>query len=462
MPFAAVIFDFFATLTPGTPEHVWAEHTARSAAPLGIDVALWRQSLDDSYAERATGALGDLAATFRELARRNGIVPDDHALAAACAARRACQRELFVFREDALDVLAKIRARGLRVGVLSDCTAELSEAWAQLPIAGLVDARVLSCEVGRRKPDPELFAMITRQLGVASAECLYIGDGGGRELSGASASGMRAVMLRGEDWWVNVAHTREDDWPGPAVPSLSAVLSLLEGVAAGAGASAGAGAAGSNKGSAPILRHVPTTPAVPRRGRPPRHNRSEILDAASEVMIFRGYGATRYSDVAEASGVPVASLQHHFPTLGVLRREALRNKVRAELTSLAAQVALIADPWERVYHIMVASISLNPARRRGGWVLWLEYYRAAAHDRELAEDSREVRAQWVGLITECIADGVAAGQFRLDGNPHDAAVELHSLIDGLGIGLATEHSDEDAAEAIRLLERAARRMLIPS
>jgi AcrR family transcriptional regulator len=42
-------------------------------------------------------------------------------------------------------------------------------------------------------------------------------------------------------------------------------------------------------------------------------------------MIFRGYGATRYSDVAEASGVPVASLQHHFPTLEVLRREALRN-----------------------------------------------------------------------------------------------------------------------------------------
>jgi putative hydrolase of the HAD superfamily len=228
MPFAAVIFDFFATLTPGTPERVWAEHTARSAVPLGVDVAAWRKILNDSFPERATGALGDLPATFRELARRNGVAPDDHALAAACAARRAAQLELFVFREDALDVLAKIRARGLRLGVLSDCTSELSEAWSQLPVAGLVDARVLSCEVGRRKPDPELFAMIARQLGVAPAECLYIGDGGGRELTGASACGMRAVMLRADDWWTNVAHTREDDWLGPAVTSLSAVLSLLE------------------------------------------------------------------------------------------------------------------------------------------------------------------------------------------------------------------------------------------
>jgi len=224
---AAVIFDFFGTLTPSTPEHVWQEHTTRSAAPLGIDAATWRRALNDSFAERATGSLGDLPATFRELARRNGIEPGDHALAAACAARLAAQRELFVFRRDALAVLAEVRARGFRVGVLSDCTTELAETWLELPVAGLVDARVLSCEVGRRKPDPALFAMIASQLMVEPAECLYVGDGGGRELTGASACGMRAVMLRGDDWSDNAAHSREDDWPGPSVADLSAVLSLL-------------------------------------------------------------------------------------------------------------------------------------------------------------------------------------------------------------------------------------------
>jgi len=200
-------------------------------------------------------------------------------------------------------------------------------------------------------------------------------------------------------------------------------------------------------------------PSVPRRGRPPRHNRSEILDAASEVMIFRGYGATRYSDVAEASGVPVASLQHHFPTLEVLRREALRNKVRAELTSLALRVSEIADPWQRVQHIIVRSVSLDPARRRGGWVLWLEYWRVAAHDPALAADSREVRTQWLSLIAECVADGVAAGEFSPDGTVADAAVELHGMLDGLGIRLAIEHEESAATEAIMLLERAARRLL---
>jgi putative hydrolase of the HAD superfamily len=474
MPVAAVIFDFFGTLTPSTPEHVWDEHASKSAAPLGISTAAWRRALDESFAERVTGALGDLSATFSELARRCGVQPSQAALAEASAARMRAQRELFVVRDDALAVLAEIKTRGLRVGVLSDCTFELAECWPDLAVADLVDARVLSCEAGRRKPDQALFLMIASELGVAPADCLYVGDGGGHELSGAVACGMRAIMLRAEDWAANVANSRQVDWPGPWVPSLSAVLSCLparpcEGVSSAAPivpnlvGSAGPVSAESLgfDGRRPILRQVSTTPAIKRRGRPPRHKRSDILDAASEVMIFRGYGATRYSDVAEASGVPVASLQHHFPTLSVLRREALRNKVRAELSSLSEQVSMIADPWQRIYHILVTSISLEPARRRGGWVLWVEYYRAAAHDKELAEDSREVTDQWLGLITECVADGAAAGQFRLDAPPQELAKELHGLLDGLGIRLAIEHSPEEAVEAISVLERAARRMLFP-
>ncbi|MFD7643579.1 HAD family hydrolase [Kitasatospora sp. NPDC059795] len=227
MAVTAVVFDFFGTLTPSTPAGVWDDHAARSAAPLGLPTGVWRAALDSSFPERATGSLGDLAATFRTLARRNGLDPGDEALTAACAARLAAQRELFALRADAVPTLTELRARGLRLGVLSDCTAELAESWSQLPLAELVDARVLSCEEGRRKPDPELFQLIARRLGVAPQDCLYVGDGGGHELTGATACGMRAFMLRAADWADNDAHSREDDWSGPSLPSLSDVLSLL-------------------------------------------------------------------------------------------------------------------------------------------------------------------------------------------------------------------------------------------
>lgn len=228
MTVGAVVFDFFGTLTPGTPSHVWDEHAARSAAPLGIPVRTWRAALDASFPERATGVLGDLAATYRTLALRCGVEPDDEALAAACAARSASQGELFVLRDGAAAMLAELRARGLRLGVLSDCTRELADSWPRLPVAGLVDARVLSCEEGRRKPDPELFLRIARQLGVPPRSCVYVGDGGGSELTGASACGMRAYMLRAADWDDNDAWSREDGWPGPFLASLADVPALFD------------------------------------------------------------------------------------------------------------------------------------------------------------------------------------------------------------------------------------------
>lgn len=180
------------------------------------------------------------------------------------------------------------------------------------------------------------------------------------------------------------------------------------------------------------------------------------------MLVTRGYESTRYADVAEASGVPVASLQHYFPTVEVLRREALRHKVRVELEILAAEVAHEVDPWQQVQRIIISSISQDPVRRRGGWVLWLEYWRAAAHDPALAEDSREVDRIWLDLAARCIEAGSAAGRFQIEVTPWAAAVELHALIDGLGIGLTIEHPPAQAEAAIAMVEAAARRMLLPS
>ncbi|MGW5350650.1 HAD family hydrolase [Streptomyces sp. NPDC004031] len=229
MAFPTVIFDFYGTLTPSTPTAVWDGHAALGAVPLGIPAGQWREVLNASFPERAVGALGDLPDTIRTLARRCGVEPGEEAVAAAAAVRLACQRELFVLRPDAVGTLERLRGAGVRVGVLSDCTVELADCWADLPLAGLVDAAVLSCTEGHRKPAPELFRRIAAALDTAPADCLYVGDGGGSELTGATAQGMTAVMLRADDWASNDAHAREDDWPGPSFGSLTEVVAAATG-----------------------------------------------------------------------------------------------------------------------------------------------------------------------------------------------------------------------------------------
>ena len=70
--------------------------------------------------------------------------------------------------------------------------------------------------------------MAYEQLGVASADCLYVGDGGSRELSGAAAVGMQVVQLRvaAEDDEMARLLGRES-WSGRAICSLAASLPLL-------------------------------------------------------------------------------------------------------------------------------------------------------------------------------------------------------------------------------------------
>ncbi|GLW68165.1 hypothetical protein Kpho02_04640 [Kitasatospora phosalacinea] len=228
-PFQAVVFDFFGTLTPAVPSRVRDEHAARSAAPLGIDSQRWRRAWDESWPERAVGGLGDLRETVTALAARCGVTdPERIALWRACEARREAQRELFEARPDALRVLETIRRRDVRIGVLSDCSCELADHWALVPVARWVDAAVFSCREGRRTPDPALYAEVARRLGVTPERCLYVGVGDGRELGGAAAAGMTAVQLRTEDRAEHESHDRESDWTGWRATALVQIATGLD------------------------------------------------------------------------------------------------------------------------------------------------------------------------------------------------------------------------------------------
>ncbi len=49
--------------------------------------------------------------------------------------------------------------------------------------------------IGLVKPDPAIYQLACQRLGVIPEDCRYVGDGGSNELTGADASGMRAVLI---------------------------------------------------------------------------------------------------------------------------------------------------------------------------------------------------------------------------------------------------------------------------
>jgi putative hydrolase of the HAD superfamily len=99
----------------------------------------------------------------------------------------------FELYEDALPVLAELRGRGLRLGLVSNTSRDLG---AFVHHFGLdVDAWVSSGSHGKVKPSPLIFAAALELLGVAAEDSVMVGDSLEDDVEGARACGMRAILL---------------------------------------------------------------------------------------------------------------------------------------------------------------------------------------------------------------------------------------------------------------------------
>jgi putative hydrolase of the HAD superfamily len=221
----AVVFDFYGTLTPVSPPEAWAGNAGSLARVMGVEPAELMRVLDETFGDRITGPLGGVTETMRAVAGRLGVDLTSEQLAEASRVRRERQEAMFALRPEALGVISALRERGMRIGLLSDCTIELQEAWSRLPLRHVVDMPVFSCAERMRKPDPRLFRKVAAGLHADPAECLYVGDGGGGELAGASAVGMRAVLIAGPDWH---RHREPKLWQGGISWTGSRIGSLNE------------------------------------------------------------------------------------------------------------------------------------------------------------------------------------------------------------------------------------------
>jgi putative hydrolase of the HAD superfamily len=220
----AICFDYFNTCTSAVRR---GHGHRRTAELLGVDPADWLALLDRTYDERARGAYGSHFAGLRRLCGELGVEPSTAQLRAACELRLATLQDDAPLRPEALPVLRALRAAGVRIAIVSDCWFELPMILPRSPLADVIDAAVYSSQVGHTKPHPSMYATACALLDVPPARCLYVGDGGGRELTGASRYGLTAVQLRAPDLVGHLTFHAEPDWRGAFVGSLEEVPDLV-------------------------------------------------------------------------------------------------------------------------------------------------------------------------------------------------------------------------------------------
>lgn len=80
-----------------------------------------------------------------------------------------------------------------------------------------------SAVVGVRKPDPAIFSLGVRELGIEAHETVVIGDSFSKDIVPAKAAGCRTIWLKGEGWEENT----DDSVPDAIITDLAQVIDLL-------------------------------------------------------------------------------------------------------------------------------------------------------------------------------------------------------------------------------------------
>jgi putative hydrolase of the HAD superfamily len=225
-----VLFDYFGTLTRAVRQGPAHRRMARS---LGCEPDEWLDLMAKTFYERASGQQGEPIDVLYDLARHLGARPGRRALRQVRAQRVAAIGADGPLRPEAVPVLRAVRRRGLRTAVVSDCWYELPRLLPRLPAHPLLDAHVYSVEVGRCKPHPAMYVAACERLAVAPQDCVYVGDGGSHELSGALALGMLPVRLAAPDLADHLTFGADDEFSGLSITSLPELLPLLDALLAG-------------------------------------------------------------------------------------------------------------------------------------------------------------------------------------------------------------------------------------
>jgi putative hydrolase of the HAD superfamily len=195
MAFRACLLDVYDTVLTCDYDRMVAEIRASA----GIDGEVWRGVVGDLGPAVTDGRLS-LAGMYEEIIRRSGRPVSTGIVQELVDRDYDLLRESARLFDETVPALQLLRGRGVRTAFVSNCAENTRLLLDELDLIRLVDAVVLSCEVGAAKPDPPIFEHALRQLGVPAAESVFVDDQRGY-CDGAAALGIHAVRIcrdRGE------------------------------------------------------------------------------------------------------------------------------------------------------------------------------------------------------------------------------------------------------------------------
>ncbi|HTX91220.1 MAG TPA: TetR/AcrR family transcriptional regulator [Anaerolineales bacterium] len=164
--------------------------------------------------------------------------------------------------------------------------------------------------------------------------------------------------------------------------------------------------------------------------------RDQILHTALKVFAYKGFKATKISDIATQAGISQGLIHHYFASKDEVFTAVIERAMSGALAAFDESAGPDPDPWARLAQIT--------ERMLQGLVIHPEYMLVLTQSL-VSEDTPPDAGKFVATLgqqvnsklTELIKAGQAAGQV-VPGNPDELAMTFMATVQGLAITQFTQ------------------------
>ena len=185
----ACLVDVYDTIL----RSMFVERVTALAESLGVSDEDWLAQLEKTRLDRDRGKL-TTAAAYDQALRGLGIEPAPGLIDDLVRRDTEFNRAHTRLFDDTIPFFEWLRPEGILIALISNCADTTRGLLEYLGVIPLVDAVVLSCEVGSAKPSPEIYVTALADLGVAAADAVFIDDQP-TFCMGAEAVGVRPIQI---------------------------------------------------------------------------------------------------------------------------------------------------------------------------------------------------------------------------------------------------------------------------
>ncbi len=178
-----------------------------------------------------------------------------------------------------------------------------------------------------------------------------------------------------------------------------------------------------------------TAPAPRRRGPASTENgqrsRDRVLEAAVALITEAGIDQVRVAEIARRAKMSSGQVMYYFTGKEHILLEALAWRDHQDLVRTQTTLAKTTGAWRQLERFIGHYLPAGPADP--SWILWMEAWARAPHNRQVSQFLEELLAPWRDNLAGIVERGVQEGVFARPATLDDFTLRFSALLDGLAV-----------------------------